>query len=208
VVARSPDLVVAANIHKAKIVPQLEARGLKVLVLDPKNTDQTIAAILLVGQVTGKDKEARTLTDAMRQRINAVTEKTSLSSLKPSVCFIVWHDPLMIAGSGTFHDELIEKAGGFNIGHSLSGYTSDFSLENLIADNPDVIIAGVGMGTGQDKPLQFILAEPRLKDVSARKNNRVYGIDQNIVGRAGPRIVDALDEFARDIHPELFGASR
>lgn len=201
VVAKSPDLVLAANIHVSKIVPQLEARGLTVAVLDPKNIDEVIAAIILVGQVTAKEIEAKTLTDNMRKRINTVTDKIMLLSYRPSVCFIVWHEPLNVAGSGTFHDELIEKAGGVNIAHGLTGYSKDLSLESLIAANPAVIIAGVGMGDGGDKPLQFILTESRLKDISARVNNHVYGIDQDIAGRSGPRIVDALEQFANFIHP-------
>jgi len=201
VVAKSPDLVMAANIHKTKIVPQLEARGLTVVVLDPKNIDEVIAAITLVGQVTAKEAEAKTLTDNMRKRIHTVTDKIILLSYRPSVCFIVWHEPLNVAGSGTFHDELIEKAGGFNIAHGLTGYSKDLSLESLIAANPAVIIAGVGMGDGGDKPLQFIKTEPRLKDVIAIQKKQVYAIDQDIAGRAGPRIVDALEQFTNFIHP-------
>jgi iron complex transport system substrate-binding protein len=206
VVAKGPDLVLAASIHETKVVPQLEAKGLTVLSLNPKTIDQVLEAITLVGKVTGKEKEAQTLISDMQKRIKAVTDKTGglSQAQKPATCFIVWHDPLMIAGSGTFHDELIEKAGGTNIGHALTGYSKDFSLENLVLANPEVIVAGVGMGTGEDKPLQFIQTESRLKDTAARKNNRVYAIDQDIVGRAGPRIVDALEQFAVYIHPELF----
>jgi iron complex transport system substrate-binding protein len=206
VMAEEPDLVLAASIHESKIVPKLEARGLTVLVLDPKNIDQVMDAIMLVGEVTGKENKARTIIFDMQKRVNAITDRTSALALedRPATCFIVWHDPLMIAGSGTFHDELIEKAGGINIGHMLTGYSQDFSLENLIMADPQVMIAGVGMGTGEDKPLQFVLSEPRLKDVAARQNNRVYPIDQDIVGRAGPRIVDALEQFGALIHPGLF----
>jgi iron complex transport system substrate-binding protein len=66
-----------------------------------------------------------------------------------------------------------------------------------------VIIAGVGMGTGGDAPLEFILDEPRLADVSARVNNRIYSISIDLIGRFGPRIVDALEDLFAYIHPEL-----
>jgi iron complex transport system substrate-binding protein len=206
VVAKSPDLVLAANIHQNKIVPQLEARGLNVLVLDPKTIDEVIAAIILVGKVTGKENKAKTIALDMQKRVNAVTDKTGLLSSRPSASFVVWHDPLMIAGKGTLQDELIGKAGGFNIVGSLSsklGYAT-ISLETFIAANPAVIIVGVGMGDGDDKPLQFIQSESRLKDIPARVNNRIYAIDQDIAGRAGPRIIDALEQFAKYIHPEVF----
>jgi iron complex transport system substrate-binding protein len=204
VVAKNPDIVIAASRHAKEIVPKLESRGITVLILEPTTIAMVPEAITMAGQAMGKQAEAGTITNNMQQRIKAMTDKTSLSSLRPSVCFIVWHDPLNVAGSGTFHDELIDKAGGVNIAHKLTGYSKDFSLENLIAANVEVIIAGVGMGDGEDKPLQFIQAESRLKDTPARINNRVYPINQDIVGRAGPRIVDALDEFTQFIHPELF----
>jgi iron complex transport system substrate-binding protein len=67
-----------------------------------------------------------------------------------------------------------------------------------------VIITGAGMGTGENKPLQLALTEPRLADVDARINNRIYAISTDLSGRAGPRIVDGLEKFAESIHPELF----
>jgi iron complex transport system substrate-binding protein len=204
VVAKNPDLVLAANIHISKIVPQLETKGLTVVVLNPKTTDEIINSITLVGKVTGKQAEAKTLTENMQKRIKAVMDKTMLLSYRPSVCFIVWHDPLMIAGAGTYHDELIEKAAGFNIGHNLTGYSKDYSMENLIMANPAVIIVGIGMGDGEDKAFQVIKTEPRLKDILALKYNQVYSIDQDIVGRAGPRIVYALEQFAQFLHPQIF----
>jgi iron complex transport system substrate-binding protein len=207
VVAANPDLILASNIHiKNKIIPQMEARGLNVIVLDPKNIDDILTAITLVGKVTGKDTAAKSLVSDMQKRINAVVQKVSLSSNKPSVCFFVWDNPITIAGTATFHDELISKAGGANIINTIgsqSGYPT-ISLESFIAANPAIIIAGVGMGDGGDRTYQFVKTEPRLKDVDAVKNNRIFSIDQNVASHGGPRIVDALEAFAKDIHPEMY----
>jgi iron complex transport system substrate-binding protein len=205
VVAMAPDLILAANIHKDKVIPQLEAKGLTVFALSPKTVDEVLEAITLIGKITGKDKAAADLVKNMRSRIKAVTDKTGkLSEVqKPRVFYAVWHDPLMTAGSETFIDELIYKAGGINIAHDLKDY-ADISLETVIVANPEVMVAGVGMGEGEDLPLQFITKEERLQDTEARQNNRIYSINTDLVGRPGPRIVDALEEFARIIHPELF----
>lgn len=208
VVAKDPDLVLAANIHIDKVVPQLEARGLNVVVLNPKSIDEVLEAITRVGQLTGREKEAQALTEDMRRRVDAVVFKVAPLSYLTPACFVVWHEPLMLAGQGTLQDELIGKAGGINIAglsdlNLKEGYPG-ISLEAFITADPEVIFVGVGMGTGQDKPLRFIQAEPRLEDIAARINDRVYAVDQDIAGRAGPRIVDALERFAADIHPELF----
>ena len=205
IVSLSPDLVVAAPIHEKQVIPQLEAKGITVLALAPKTLDEVMAAITLVGRVTGTESKASGVVSGMQQRIKAVTDKTDKlsASQKPKVLYVVWHDPLMGSGLETFHDELIRKAGGINMIVDATGYPS-ISLETVVKDNPDVILAGVGMGQGQDAPLKFAQDEPRLRDVSARQSNRVYGIDSDLSGRAGPRIVDVLEEFARLIQPGLF----
>ena len=205
VVALSPDLVLAASIHQKTVIPNLEAKGITVLALAPKTLDEVFEAITLVGEVTGMDKKASEVIAGMMNRVNAVTSKTKNlpQEQTPEVFYILWHDPLRTAGSGTFIDELIRMAGGKNIAGDLSGYPS-ITLEAIIDANPGVMIAGVGMGTGADAPLQFALTEARLRNTDARLHNRVYTVDVDIVGRAGPRIVDALEQFAKFIHPELF----
>jgi len=205
VVTLSPDLILATSMHEEETLPALENRGLTVFALVPTTLDEVLEAISLVGEITGKAEEAAGLVNDMKERISAVTEKTDGLSPdhRPRVFFITWHDPLMTPGSETRHDELIQMAGGVNIARDLSGY-ADISLEAVVKANPEVIIAGVGMGTGEDLPAQFIRTEPRLGGTDARQNGRVYEIDTDLEGRPGPRIVDALEEFARFIHPELF----
>jgi iron complex transport system substrate-binding protein len=206
IVAADPDLILATNIHEDKVIPQLEGRGLTVVAVNPVTIDDVFESITLVGKATGAEKEAADLLDDMQKRVKAVTDKTDklADAEKPKVLYIVWHDPLMAAGSGTLHDELMRKVGGINVAGDLSSY-ADISLEAVIAANPQVMIAGVGMGTGEDLPLQFITTESRLEETDARVNNRIYGIDTDLVGRPGPRIVEALEQFAVFIHPELFG---
>jgi len=204
IVALAPDLILAASIHQKQIVPQLEERGMTVIALAPKSVNEVIAAITLVGEITHKEEASR-LAAEMKSKIKVITDRTNnlTETQKPRVLNVIWHDPLMAAGSGTFADELIRMAGGVNIAGNLSGYPS-ISLETVIAANPQVIITGVDMGTGADAPLQFAQTEPRLRNIDARLNYRIYGIDTDLVGRAGPRITDALEQFARYIHPELF----
>jgi iron complex transport system substrate-binding protein len=205
IVALSPDLILATSIHEAKIIPQLESRGLTVLALNPKRIDDVLEAILLTGKVVGVDENAAELVTSMRQRIKAVTERTVglAPEQKPRVFYIVWHDPLMTAGSGTLQDELVEKAGGLNIAHELVDY-ADISLEVVITANPGVIIAGAGHGSGADQTFQYAQTEPRLRDTEARRNDRIYAIDADLTSRPGPRVVSGLEMFAQFIHPELF----
>jgi iron complex transport system substrate-binding protein len=204
IVSLAPDLVVAQALHEAEVIPQLEKYGLTAVVLEPKTIDEVLSAITLVGQMTGKTKEAAALTKDMRTRIDKVTGKTKglAESQKPGVFYLTWHDPLITVGHDNLGEDLIVKAGGVNIFHDLEG-SPTVSLEDVIQADPDVIIAGIGMGTGEDLPLQFAQDESRLAGTSARQNNRVYSVSIDLAGRPGPRVVDALEMFLDDIHPEL-----
>lgn len=205
IVALEPDLILAANLHIAEIVPQLEGYGLNVLCLDPVDITGVLEAITLVGIAAGAENAAQTLVDSMQSRVDAVTSKTGglTQAEKKRILYVIWHDPLMAAGSGTFHDELIRIAGGVNIAGDLEGYPT-LSMEVVIGDDPEIIIAGVGMGDGEDLSLVFMQEEERLAGTTARVNGAVYPMDMDTIGRPGPRIVDALEQFAAYIHPELF----
>ena len=206
IVSLSPDLVLATDIQQKEVIPNLEQRGITVMALAPQNLDGVLSAITLVGQATGSEKEASKLVASMQASITQITSATSnLSpSQRPRVFYITWSDPLMTVGSGNLDDDIIRKAGGTNIASNLSGSTT-ISLEAVVQDNPQVIIAGVGMGSGGDQPYQFALTENSLRNTDARTNNHVYSVDMDVAGRAGPRIAQVLQEFAELIHPELFG---
>jgi iron complex transport system substrate-binding protein len=206
VVDIQPDLILATNIHVAEVVPQLEQLGLTVFVVDPRGVEEITEAIEVVGRLTSTLDEAYQLIIEMENRIAAVTDITNnmTAEQKPRVFYIIWHEPLLTVGSDTNIKELIELAGGVSVPGGLGeGYPS-VSLEALIIANPQVIIAGSGMGAGVNLPYEFALNEERLAGVDALLNGQVYEINTDIVGRAGPRIVDGLEAMARLVHPELF----
>ncbi len=205
IVSLDPDLVVTQALHEAEIIPKLEEYGITAIVLEPLTIEDVLDAITLIGDITGEADAASSLVDSLRQRVERITSVTSglAGADRPGVFYLTWHDPLITVGSNNIGHDLIVKAGGRNIFESLEG-SPDVSLENIIDADPDVIIAGIGMGTGGDEPLTFIQNESRLSDTSAVSSGAVYSVSIDISGRAGPRIVEALESFARFIHPDLF----
>jgi iron complex transport system substrate-binding protein len=203
VVALRPDLVLADNLNGKETVERLESLNLTVIVLNSKNMDETLKNIRFVGEITGEEENASALVANMEMRIEAIKNKT-MTVEKTRVTHIVWHEPLWVAGNGTFEHEIIEKAGGGNIFSDTEGWKA-VSLETLIERDPEVITVTTGHGAARNETYAYIISDERLKDVDAVKNGRVYLIDADIICRAGPRIVDALEIMAKDIHPELFG---
>lgn len=207
IVNLNPDLVLAAYGNPTGTVEALKRFNLTVVGLNARNLDEILYNLRLVGEITGRSANASVLVADMVQRIEVLDER--MSNLKdeerPKILHIIWHDPIWVAGKGTFEDELIKRSGGVNIA-PVEGYRA-LSLEKLIELNPDVIITPSGSGMGctlTNFCYEYIMGEPRLRSIEAVRTKRVYVINADIVCRAGPRIVDALEEMARMTHPELY----
>ena len=138
-----------------------------------------------------------------------MTEKTVALGKRPSVAHVVWYDPIWVSGNRTFQDELIRMAGGENAFDASDGWTI-VGLEEFFATDPQYVLVNSGTGMGDssyDILHDFFMNEPRLKNLSAVRDGHVYTIDADIISRGGPRIVDALEVVATDLHPELFNTS-
>jgi iron complex transport system substrate-binding protein len=209
IVVIEPDLILASETHMKEVIPKLEQfvpeAAILVLKTQTESFDVVFEAINLVGKCTDTEDKAAQLVTRMKKQIKAITDKTDKlpDSERPRVLYVVWHDPIFAIGGGTLGNTLIEAAGGVNIFQEQTG-APIVDLETIIARNPQVILGSAAVGTGADLPYQFTLNEERLKVVDARINNRVYAVNDDLTGRPGPRIVEALEQLAKMIHPELF----
>ena len=210
VVALHPDLVVAAFGNTEQVIDHLRNLGLTIISLNPQSIEDVLRNIELVGKATGKEAVANAMTRDLQQRIDAVTEKTASLAERPTVAHIIWYDPLWVSGENTFQEELIELAGGQNAFPKIEGWEI-IGLEEFITIDPDIILVneGTGMGAGgKDLIYENIVGDARLQNLQAVKGGRVYLVNTDMVDRGGPRIVDALEMVAADIHPELFTGAR
>jgi len=211
IVAIEPDLILASETHITEVIPRLEQlvpeSTVIVLMNQTEAFDVVFEAITLVGKCTGTTDGAGQLVNEMEGKIKAVTDKTKnqTDSERPKVLYIVWNEPIFAIGGGTLGNALIEAAGGINIFQEITG-SPMVDLEAIIARNPQIIFASAAIGTGFDLPYQYALNEPRLEGVDARINDRIYPVNDDLTGRPGPRIVEALESMAKMIHPEIFGS--
>ncbi|MDP3486553.1 MAG: cobalamin-binding protein [Bacillota bacterium] len=200
IVSLKPDLVVAASLHK-DVVEQLEILKIPVIVLNAKSISEVLANADLLGKVTGATKAA----NDVKSRINAILKqvddkvKTLSAEQRPVVYYEVWHDPIMTAGPNTFINELITRAGGINLAASAPTNYPTYSLEELLARQPEVMFYGHAVET-----VEQVLARTNWKSIPAISNERVYLVNEDIILRAGPRIGEGLLELAKHLHPGLW----
>jgi iron complex transport system substrate-binding protein len=203
VVNMSPDLVLAEDGNGLDTINALKSLDLKVVTLNPKTMDDILENIRLVGNITGNDDTAASLTADMTQQIGNITDMTEdiPNSRKPRVLYIVWHEPMYAASAGSYPDDLIQMAGGNNI-IQAQGWPV-ISIEDVVDKNPQIIICS-GMGGGSYTIMEAITGNQVLAQTDAVKNNKVYPVDDpNTIELAGPRIVQGLAELHGFIAPDI-----
>jgi len=204
VVALKPDLVLAADITNPEQIQALEQLGITVYELpNPKDFAGLYANLATIGKLTGHEAEAAAYADQLKTRVDAVTSRMAGVSARPKVYYeLDATDPTKpyTTGPGTFVDMIITLSGGQNIGAALGSAYAQISSEELVRQNPDVIVLG---DAAYGITVESIGQRPGWDALAAVKNGAVYPFDDNLVSRPGPRLVDGLEEFARLIHPEV-----
>lgn len=205
ILALEPDLVVAAQIISEDQVLALRDLGLNVYwQANPTTYEELWDNLRDFARLTGNEVETETLIADMEARVKTVQEKVATVTEHPSVFYeLDATDPSnpWTTGSGTFIDYIITEAGGTNAASALEGEYAQISSEQLIAVNPDIILlADAPYGTTPES----VAERPGWNVITAVGKNALYPIDPNMMSVPGPRLVDALEETARLLHPELF----
>jgi iron complex transport system substrate-binding protein len=204
IVDLDPDLVLASELNTSEQVKALEDLGLKVYLLsNPEALEGMYQNLLTVAQLTGHDQEAAKLVDSLKARVAAVDERLASVSERLLVFYeIDSTDPNApyTAGAGTFINRLIERAKGENLGLAMDVPYGQISLEELVVQDPDIILLGDSVWGGVT--VEDVQQRSGWQDLSAVSGERVYPFDDNLVSRPGPRLVDGLETLADLLHPQ------
>jgi iron complex transport system substrate-binding protein len=204
IVSLKPDLVLAAEINTPEQVKQLEDLGLTVYYLkNPLTLEEMYGNLEIVAQLTGHREETADLIESLKARVAAVDEKIAPISSRPTVFYeLDATDPAkpFTAGKGTFITQLIDRAGGQNIAADIDGYPQ-LSLEQVVSADPNFIILG---DARYGVTPESIAQRPGWENLTAVENGQVVPFNDDLVSRPGPRLVDALEELAKLLRPELF----
>ena len=196
IIALQPDLVVVTGMEQQYIFEILARLGIDHVSVDPSDLDELYASIRVLGDATAKKKEAIALISRIESTVDAISVKVAkiAAQARPKVYVEIWHDPIMSIGSGSFLDDMIEKAGGTNIMRDLPRSYSRVDPEQVIFRDPDIIILNY-MKTDEWVRREF---SQRLGwgGIAAVTKSHIYtDIDPDIILRPGPRVIQGLQKL-------------
>ncbi len=181
------------------------ARQPKIISLAPTLLSDVLRDIELVGEATGRKREAQVFVEQLRERIDRVRKQASRSDYRPRVACLEWLEPIYNAGHWV--PEMVELAGGMD-GLSKKGKPSEkVAWSQVVQFAPEVIVL---MPCGFDieramKEVHLLYNLPGWSDLSAVKKRNLFAVNGSAYfNRSGPRLVDGLEILAQIIHPEIF----
>jgi iron complex transport system substrate-binding protein len=205
VVAADPELILAAGneLTATTVIDQLTQLGYPVLALYPRDLEGVYHDISLVGEAIDAMGVADELVTSLEARADAVV--TAVEGAERPRTFYevgVFEGSIYTAGEDSFLASLISLAGGEPIlGDAAS---TAIQLEDLISADPELILLG---DAAYDPTITAasVAARSGWGDMSAvRDGHIVVVLDDVVITRPGPRIVDGLEALAKAVHPELF----
>jgi iron complex transport system substrate-binding protein len=199
IVSLEVDLVIAGgnNFNPPDKIVQLRSLGVPVLVLYAPDVATVLDDIELTGQAVGKADEANDLTASMRAGFDQIGAATS-NLPKPRVFYeLDATNGYFGPAPDFFGTAMIELAGGEPL---TSGTPGVFQIpaERIIEFDPEVILLG---DAAYGVTAEAVGGRPGWNVITAVKSGDIRPIDDVIVTRPGPRLVDGLRALAAAIHP-------
>ena len=207
IIAHKPDVVFVSTASQIEaFMKTLEANGIAVYVMNPTTLEGVIQNLKQLGELFGTEETSDRLLKGLSERENRICRPFVTCSdvdlggplIKMIPVFVqIAKEPLFTVGHDSFINDLISEAGGRSVTGDVASAYPKLSKETASALNPEAII----LSDSEDNK------EPNevFKNSPAVKNGRVYKINADILSRPGPRLVDALEQIAKDLHPEKFG---
>lgn len=193
-----PDLVIVWA-GSAALLNRLSVLGMRGLGVEAETLEHMYASLDVLGRLFERSERADSISDSIRRGLQSVRDAVATLD-KPSVFYVVWDDPPITTGSGTFINELIEIAGGRNIFADAVDKWPSVTFEAIVHRDPDVVI-WPRSSHGID-PVQR-MAGAGWREVGAIQESNVVVVDGSRFNRPGPGVVEAVRELAAVLHPEV-----
>jgi len=200
IVSLKPDLVVMTmDGNPREIEDRLRSLKISTHVFTSRTLAELPQGIRAIGAATGAVIRGESLAKEMESALAAVrlrahdSVRKHASPLKRKVLFIVWPEPLIVAGPGTAIGDAIDLLGLENTAANANTTYPRYSIEEVIRQAPDVLFIGKGSGMNMHAVAKGILK--KISTVPAVKNNNVCYVGDGLY-RLGPRVVQGIEELA------------
>ena len=202
IAALHPDIVlVTKSFNRLETVHALDSLGISSYATDPHTLEEIIASSKKLSDVLGVPEAGAAVAADMQRRLSDLQKR--LGALPPKrVLFVVWTQPLISVGKDTFIADALRRAGAVSIVDAEQAWPQ-VSLEEVARLQPDFLIFSASHADAVYPAVEALAALPGWSIMDAVSKRRIAVIGE-AVNRPAPRIVSAIEDLARQLHPDAF----
>lgn len=196
IIALKPQIVLVSTASQMEnFTKTLDEQGIAYFVTNPNDLEGIYKSIHTIGEIFDRDDAGHATIDNLKKRVADVAAKMQ-DAARIKAFVQIDKESLYTIGKDSFITDLIFRAGGASVTADLPTAYPKLSKETAFALNPDAII----LSESPDNQAP----NDAFKNSPAVKNAKVFKINADLLSRPGPRIVDALEQIAQALHPEVF----
>ena len=193
VVSLTPDVIVlTTDGNPQEAEERLRKLGIRTYVWTERTLAELPQGIRKLGAAMGAVTQGEKLAGGIEATLKSSKFKVQ-SSKGMKALYIVWPEPLLVAGPGTAIHDAIVLLGMENTAARAATAYPRFSIEEVIRQSPDVLFIGKGAGMDMRDVSQGFLK--KLTSVPAVRNGKVFYVSDSLY-RLGPRVVQGIEELA------------
>lgn len=194
IIALHPDVVLISTASQIEaFMRTLAERNIAVYVIDARSVEEVLNGMLTVGEIVGTRPEAEKAVSALRERLANV--RSGVDGEKKMRVFVqISKEPLFTAGRDAYLNEAVEIAGGLSVTSDVPGAYPNLSRETALKLDPEAIV--ISDNEGNHEP------NSAFANSAAVRSGKIFRVDADLLARPGPRLVDAIEILARDLHPQ------
>lgn len=197
IAARRPDLVV---LYRSPLnetaAAQLDRLGIAAVVVKQDRLEDIARAARMLGALTDRAAAGDSIAGALERLLATAPLPSPSASVRPRLAFIVWHDPPVVIGRGSFLDQLVALAGGRNVFHDIEAASPAVAIETIAARDPDYLVFVSDDSVPVPRPPAWV-SRPEWRAVRAVRERRFLILPEGLFGRPSPRAAAALADLAR-----------
>ncbi|HEY6946176.1 MAG TPA: cobalamin-binding protein [Candidatus Acidoferrum sp.] len=197
-----PDLVlVTKSFNRLETVIFLEELGISSYATDPHTVADIVSSTKTLADVLGVPEAGASVVGGMQRSLDNLQHRLGDLPSK-RVLFVVWTQPLISVGTNTFLADALRHAGAVSIVDSSQDWPQ-VNLEEIARLQPDFLVFADSHFENAQREVERLATLPGWKILNAIRDRR-YAVISEAVNRPAPRIVSAIEELARQLHPEAF----
>lgn len=202
IVALRPDLVlVTKSLNRLETVVALEQLGIAAYATDPRSVQDVITSTVKLADLIGAHDAGAALEADLRVRLAEL--KHLVGALPPKrVLFVVWAEPLISVGRDTFIADALRWAGAESVVQSSQSWPH-VNLEEIVRLQPEVLVFASSHSETVARDLDALAQLPGWRNLEAARHGR-FAVISDAVNRPAPRLISAIEQLARQLHPQAF----